>query len=80
MEVVIQSDEAKKLNWVIVRLPATKNAIVSGLLIKGKSEVKHLGSKTENVMVSALVVKDKISEKQVLKIQFQSPEDGSKFK
>lgn len=44
-EVVLQQDKEKKVDWVIVRLCATKNPIVTGFLVKGKSEIKKLGNK-----------------------------------
>jgi hypothetical protein len=31
--------------WVVVRLAATKNPIVTGILIKGKCDVKRIGNK-----------------------------------
>ena len=43
----------------MIRLIATKNPIITGHLIKGKSEVKKLGNKDENVTLSVLSIKDK---------------------
>ncbi len=35
-EVIIQHDLEKKSYWVVVRLAATKNVIITGFLFKGK--------------------------------------------
>ena len=52
VEIVVQEEIEKKLNWMVVRLPATKNTILSGLIMKGKSEVKKMGAKDENATIS----------------------------
>ena len=53
-----------------VRLLATKNSIITGLIIKGKTEAKHFGKKDENVVISLLVIDGKKQEKQIIKVQF----------
>lgn len=58
IEVLIQQDLNKTISWMTIRLAATKNSIVTGYLVKGKSEVKRIGNKDENVTVSVLVKKD----------------------
>lgn len=55
----MQHDKEKKTDWVIVRLCATKNPIVTGFLVPGKSEVKRMGNKDENIVLSILAIKDK---------------------
>ena len=37
VEIVLQEEIEKKIKWLVVRLPATKNTILSGLIVKGKS-------------------------------------------
>lgn len=34
------------MRWVVIRLAATKNPIVTGIIIKGKSDVKKIGNKS----------------------------------
>ena len=81
VEIILQEDPENNRNWVIARLSATKNTITSGLLIKGKSEVKMMGGKEENASITMLFLgKDSSPEKHTLKIQFEKPEDGKKFR
>jgi hypothetical protein len=51
------SSETSKIYWVVVRLEATKMPILSGFIVKDKTEVKHIGNKAENVAISLLITK-----------------------
>ena len=49
VEVMLQQDEKTNLFDMIVRLPATKHIIFSGLVLKEKSEVRVINKKDENL-------------------------------
>lgn len=79
VDIVVSQDKDKKNSWLTVRLTATKNPIMTGIIVKGKSDVKHINKKEENVMISLLVVENKKQEKQILKIQLETAEAGKKL-
>lgn len=49
VEVVLQHDEKSHAFYLIVRLMATKNTIFTGYIMEGKSEVRILNKKDENL-------------------------------
>jgi hypothetical protein len=49
VEVVLQHDEKNDSFFLIVRLTATKNPIFTGFVLKGKSEVRVINNKDENL-------------------------------
>jgi hypothetical protein len=52
-----------------VRLIATKKSIFSGILVEGRSEVKHIHGKKQNVEVSAFYKEKDTFAKTLLKFQ-----------
>ncbi len=57
---MITQDLGSQLYYISIQLPATKKSIYTGLLVKQKSQVKHLNNKKENVEISAFgIVKGK---------------------
>ena len=56
VDITIQKDKETKVNWIFVSLSATKNKIFTGVLVKGKSEIKTFG-KPENISLTAAEVK-----------------------
>ena len=45
VEVIVQQDITSKVYYLIIRLPATKKVIFTGLIIENKSQVKHINNK-----------------------------------
>ena len=76
---IVQKDKETKLNWIMIRLTATKNVIYTGVLVKGKTEAKNFGNKEENVSVTAGKLEKKEWKKNTLKIRFEKEEEGKKL-
>lgn len=77
VDVTLQKDKETKVNWIFVSLSATKNKIFTGVLVKGKSEIKTFG-KPENISLTAAEVKKEV-EKHVLKLQFETKDKAEKL-
>lgn len=77
VDVTLQKDKETKVNWIFVSLSATKNKIFTGVLVKGKSEIKTFG-KPENISLTAAEVKKEV-EKHVLKLQFETKDEAEKL-
>lgn len=52
-----------------MRLPATKKSIFSGVLVEGRSDVKHIHGKKQNVEVGAFYKEKDAFTKTYLKFQ-----------
>ena len=80
VEVVVQNDEKSQTFYLIVRLSATKNPIFTGYLLEGKSEVRILNNKPENIEVSAFVLsKGKKAEMNRVKLQIDTADNGKEL-
>lgn len=49
LEIVLQKDKMTNIKYITVRLPATKKNIFSGVLVEGRSDIKHIHGKKQNV-------------------------------
>lgn len=49
VEAVLQYDPKTQLTYLVIRLLATKHSIFTGYVLKGKSEVRVLNKKEENL-------------------------------
>ncbi len=49
VEAVLQYDPKTQLAYLVIRLLATKHSIFTGYVLKGKSEVRVLNKKEENL-------------------------------
>lgn len=77
VEIVLQQDDKNKLFYLTVRLAATKHNIFTGYILEGKSQVRILNSKKENLEVAAFTIsKDKPTQLEKLKLQLDTPETG----
>lgn len=79
VEVILQHDEKAGTVYLVIRAPATKNTIFAGLLLKGKNEVRLLKEKSENMEITAFVVKAKKVELNRVKLQFDSAQQGAEL-
>ena len=55
-EVLVQQNDEKTVNRLIVRLKETKKIVQTGILLKGVSEAKKMNEKDENAILSIIVV------------------------
>ena len=77
VEVVVQHDEKANVFYLVVRLSATKNPIFTGYILEGKSEVRTINNKPENMEVSAFVIsKGKKAELNKVKLQIDTADNG----
>ena len=49
VEAVLQQDDKNNGFYLVIRLIATKQSIFTGFIIQGKSEVRNLNNKDENL-------------------------------
>jgi hypothetical protein len=77
VEVVLQHDEKDGVVYLLVRLTATKNTIFTGYILEGKSTVRVLNNKEENLEISAFVIsKGKKAELNGIKLQLDTSASG----
>lgn len=59
MKMSLLEDRTGKVFYIVVQLLATHTSIFSGLILPGKSQVRILNSKTENLEIVAFTIANK---------------------